>query len=164
MASRVFKIPDGDGGILYRVQTPDGRWHETDEKGNILPGEGGGAGDGTESPSGAAAPGPAIPKGRRKGKPSPAAKEGSHVNFSIHFTKEEYREFSEPTAPTPKPEVPKTGETEAKEADAPAVLYKVSVGLEGTAGQLAEIVAMLTDKYERYEFELLIRTKGDKSE
>ena len=95
MASRVFKIPDGDGGILYRVQTPDGRWHETDEKGNILPGEGGGAGDGTESPSGAAAPGPAIPKGRRKGKPSPAAKEGSHVNFSIHFTKEEYREFSD---------------------------------------------------------------------
>ena len=95
MASRVFKIPDGDGGILYRVQTPDGRWHETDEKGNILPGDGGGAGDGTESPSEAAAPGPAIPKGRRKGKPSPAAREGSHVNFSIHFTKEEYREFSD---------------------------------------------------------------------
>lgn len=95
MASRVFKIPDGDGGILYRVQTPDGRWHETDEKGNILPGDGGGAGDGTESPSGAAAPGPAIPKGRRKGKPSTAAREGSHVNFSIHFTKEEYREFSD---------------------------------------------------------------------
>ena len=106
----------------------------------------------------------ATHRGRRKSSSAwEAFLAGGFTTTGIAIPKE-YREFSEPTAPTPKPEVPKTGETEAKEADAPAVLYKVSVSLEGTAGQLAEIVAMLTDKYERYEFELLIRTKGDKSE
>ena len=37
MAKRVFKIPDGQGGISYQVQTPDGQWHITDEEGNFLP-------------------------------------------------------------------------------------------------------------------------------
>ena len=34
---KVFKIPDGNGNIRYRVQTPDGVWHDTDEDGNYLP-------------------------------------------------------------------------------------------------------------------------------
>lgn len=33
---KVFKIPDGEGGIRYRVQTPDGQWHDTDENGTPL--------------------------------------------------------------------------------------------------------------------------------
>ncbi len=36
MALRVFKIPDGQGGIIYQVQTPDGQWHDTDENGTPL--------------------------------------------------------------------------------------------------------------------------------
>ena len=34
---KVFKIPDGNGNIIFKVQTPDGQWHETDEQGNFLP-------------------------------------------------------------------------------------------------------------------------------
>ena len=36
MAPKVFKIPDGMGGVTYQVQTPDGEWHLTDENGNFL--------------------------------------------------------------------------------------------------------------------------------
>ena len=32
---KVFKIPDGNGNIIFKVQTPDGQWHETDEQGNF---------------------------------------------------------------------------------------------------------------------------------
>ena len=42
-AMKVFKIPDDDGNITYRVQTPDGVWHDTDELGNFLP-------EGSEAP------------------------------------------------------------------------------------------------------------------
>ena len=33
---KVFKIPNGMGGITYQVQTPDGEWHLTDESGNYI--------------------------------------------------------------------------------------------------------------------------------
>ena len=36
MALKVFKIPDGKGGTAYQVQTPDGKWHPSDQAGNIL--------------------------------------------------------------------------------------------------------------------------------
>lgn len=36
---RVFKFPDKNGNITYQVQTPEGEWHLTDEKGNFLPKE-----------------------------------------------------------------------------------------------------------------------------
>ena len=42
-AMKIFKIPDDDGNITYRVQTPDGVWHDTDELGNFLP-------EGSEAP------------------------------------------------------------------------------------------------------------------
>lgn len=33
---KVFKIPNGMGGITYQVQTPDGEWHLTDESDNYI--------------------------------------------------------------------------------------------------------------------------------
>ena len=71
---RVFKIPDGNGGIIFKVQTPDGQWHDTDEQGNFLPvKEETQAGSGQE----AHAPGP------------------SQGNLSVRFSKEEYKELSD---------------------------------------------------------------------
>lgn len=93
MAPKVFKIPDGKGGVVFQIQTPDGRWHDTDEDGNILPEND----DPTEDVVGSEpdeSPGPSIPKGRKKGmRPSP--KDGDYVNFSLHFPKEAYKEFSD---------------------------------------------------------------------
>lgn len=94
MAKKVFKIPDGNGGILYQIQTPDGKWHNTDEAGNILPegGSSGAEGTGAERES---LPEPVIPKDRKRERPSPSSKEGGYVNFSIHFSKADYKEFSD---------------------------------------------------------------------
>ena len=39
MAQKVFKIPDGNGGFTFQIQTPDGKWHITDENGVPLPEE-----------------------------------------------------------------------------------------------------------------------------
>ena len=36
METKVFKIPDGEGGWTFKVQGPDGTWVETDEKGSPL--------------------------------------------------------------------------------------------------------------------------------
>lgn len=46
--------------------------------------------------------------------------------------------------------------------DAPSV-YKFSVSMEGTAMQLYTMLAMLTDSKERYEFDLLVKSKGGDS-
>ena len=36
MTMKIFEIPDKYGNITYRVQTPDGVWHNTDKEGNFL--------------------------------------------------------------------------------------------------------------------------------
>jgi len=36
METKVFKIPDGEGGWTFKVQGPDGTWVETDEKGSPI--------------------------------------------------------------------------------------------------------------------------------
>lgn len=46
--------------------------------------------------------------------------------------------------------------------DAPSV-YKFSVSMEGTAMQLYTMLSMLTDSKERYEFDLLVKSKGGDS-
>ncbi len=33
---KVYKIPDGNGGITYQTQSSDGKWHITDENGNPI--------------------------------------------------------------------------------------------------------------------------------
>lgn len=94
MAPKVFKIPDGNGGILYQIQTPDGQWHDTDEAGNILPKDRGKTEDGTKTVT-EVAPVRMVSKERGKEKTPLSSKDGTHVNFSIHFSKEEYKEFSD---------------------------------------------------------------------
>lgn len=90
MAPKVFKIPDGNGGILYQIQTPDGQWHDTDEAGNILPKDSAQVEIVSE-----VAPVRMAAKERGKEKTSLPSKGSSHVNFSIQFSKEEYKEFSD---------------------------------------------------------------------
>ena len=94
MAPKVFKIPDGNGGILYQIQTPDGQWHDTDEEGNILPKDSGRTEDRARTVT-EVAPVRMVSKERGKEKTPPSSKDGTHVNFSIHFSKEEYKEFSD---------------------------------------------------------------------
>lgn len=55
-----------------------------------------------------------------------------------------------------KTEVVETVETEVS----PAILYRVTVHMEGTTGQLSDMLAMLTDPTHRYEFELCVKEKG----
>lgn len=66
------------------------------------------------------------------------------------------------TAPVTKPEViSPTLEVEFEEPKvSPAILYKVTVEMDGTPGQLADMIAMLTDKTSVYEFDLVIKEKG----
>ena len=89
MAPKVFKIPDGKGGIIYQIQTPDGLWHDTDEHGNILEKRPTVQEDGT----------PVLktsPQGRKKkAKQSASPKDRSIVNFTLHFPEEDYKEFSD---------------------------------------------------------------------
>lgn len=90
MAQKVFKIPDGNGGITYQIQTPDGKWHITDENGVPLPE------DKREEEPRAAAPQeiPEKPKaGRSRKKASPS--DGlPYVQFSMKIPKEEYKVLS----------------------------------------------------------------------
>lgn len=71
---KVFKIPDENGGIIYKVQTPDGVWHVTDEQGNFL----------TESPT----------ENKRERHKKPSKSEG-RINLGVAFTPEEYKDFSD---------------------------------------------------------------------
>ena len=85
---RVFKIPDGQGGISYQVQTPDGVWHITDEKGNFLPDQP------AEEPhlpvEASAEESPARPAlSRRRGKEK-GVEDGS-VHFSMSVPKDQHR-------------------------------------------------------------------------
>ena len=77
MTPKVFKIPDGKGGIIYQIQTPDGQWHDTDEAGNIL-----------EKPDPVREDGAPLsqkcPKGeRKKAKRNASPKDRSAVNFNL---------------------------------------------------------------------------------
>ena len=84
MAQKVFKIPDGMGGVTYQVQTPDGEWHLTDQNGNFL----------TEDSHKEETPDVSIPKARKPRKKSPAKKDSDFVNFSLQIPKEDYRIIS----------------------------------------------------------------------
>jgi len=90
MAQKVFKIPDGNGGITYQIQTPDGKWHITDKNGVPLPE------DKREEEPRATAPQkiPEKPKaGRSRKKVSPS--DGlPYVQFSMKIPKEEYKVLS----------------------------------------------------------------------
>ena len=85
MAPKVFKIPDGMGGVTYQVQTPDGEWHLTDQNGNFLT-EDSPKEDTSEVP---------IPKARRPRKKSPSKKDSPFVNFSLQIPKEDYQAISD---------------------------------------------------------------------
>jgi len=71
---RVFKIPDGKGGITYIVQTPDGAWHDTDEQGNFLP---------------------ELPKEKKRERCKQPSKSEGRINLGVAFTPEEYKDFSD---------------------------------------------------------------------
>ena len=91
MAPKVFKIPDGNGGMTYQIQTPDGRWHLTDENGVPLPDES------RHEPSLAGSQAviekpPRRPTRRRD--TSPAAADLPYVQFSMKIPKEDYRILS----------------------------------------------------------------------
>lgn len=91
MTQKVFKIPDGKGGVTFQVQTPDGRWHITDENGNLLPEE--------EQNKSSAPETPPVMTGREKRhtrkKPARSLQELSFVHFSMNIPKEDYKEFSD---------------------------------------------------------------------
>lgn len=79
---RVFKIPDGQGGISYQVQTPDGQWHLTDENGNFL------SEQPAEASAGESPTRPAVSRRKeKKEKPS----EGGIVSFSMGVPKDQHR-------------------------------------------------------------------------
>mgnify|MGYP006916253313 CR=1 FL=1 len=93
--NKVFKIPDGKGGIRYRVQTPDGIWHDTDEKGNILSENPPSSGDETAArPASSAGE---VPKDVEKGREKSATshEERRYVNFSIQIRQEDYKMLSD---------------------------------------------------------------------
>ena len=88
MAQKVFKIPDGKGGFTYQIQTPDGKWHITDENGNPIP-------ERKEAPAEAAPEVPATPKTRKSRKKTPVPPdELSFVQFSMKISKEEHKLLS----------------------------------------------------------------------
>ena len=90
--TKVFKIPDGDGGIRYRIQTPDGLWHDTDESGNLLGEDSPKTEDKVQDPT-------AAPFRQRKEtvrSPKPQSEKARHyVNFSIQIPQEDYRMLSD---------------------------------------------------------------------
>ena len=90
---KVFKIPDDNGVITYRVQTPDGVWHDTDELGNFLP-------EGSEAPrkepgETEVIPVPSVQAEKTREKTRPPQKDRVYVNVGVRFSEEEYNEFSE---------------------------------------------------------------------
>ena len=88
MAQKVFKIPDGNGGITYQIQTPDGKWHITDENGNPIP-------EGKEASAEATHEVPANVKTRKtRKKTSVPSDELSFAQFSMKIPKEEYKVLS----------------------------------------------------------------------
>ena len=93
-AMKVFKIPDGNGGIIFKVQTPDGEWHETDEQGNFLPNKEESKNDSGQEEK-AAEPLIDIPKEKKKTPSASPRKAGDGINLSIRFSKEEHKELSD---------------------------------------------------------------------
>ena len=75
---KVFKIPDDDGNIHYRVQTPDGVWHDTDKDGNFLPQR-------------SLYPNDVVQEHKSH---KPPKSEG-RINLGVAFSQEEYKVFSE---------------------------------------------------------------------
>ena len=90
MAQKVFKIPDGNGGFSFQIQTPDGKWHITDENGVPIQEEGS-----PEPPASSSTEVADRPRKKRPGKkaPSPAA-DLPYIQFSMKIPKEEYRLLS----------------------------------------------------------------------
>lgn len=78
MIMKVFKIPDDDGNIHYRVQTPDGVWHDTDKDGNFLP---------------QVSLNTSSVMQEHKSRRSP--KSEGRVNLGVAFSPEEYKAFSD---------------------------------------------------------------------
>ena len=88
MAQKVFKIPDGKGGFTYQIQTPDGKWHITDENGNPIP-------EKKDVPAEMAPAVPATPKTRKTRKKTPVPPdELSFVQFGLKIPKEAYKVIS----------------------------------------------------------------------
>ena len=92
---RVFKIPDGKGGIRYRIQTPDGIWHDTDEEGNILSEAPTSREDENEDDSEVRSK--RIPKGKAGARKAGASSTGDRhcVSFGIMMKYEDYRTLSD---------------------------------------------------------------------
>jgi len=82
MALKVFKIPDGKGGVTYQVQTPDGQWQETDKDGNLLQKE--------EAPVNVS-----IPKAKTKrAKTGKEVKDENSERISLRVRKEDFDRIS----------------------------------------------------------------------
>lgn len=83
MGLKVFKLPDGKGGTRYQIQSPDGRWIDTDAEGNpLVTPEPVITGEGSSSPAG-------RPRKKTGGK-----KERS-TSLTIRMSAEEYKAFSD---------------------------------------------------------------------
>ena len=85
---KIFEIPDKNGKITYRVQTPDGVWHNTDKEGNFLPEEEDAPREKDDS-SHSSSP----LKKRRGGEDSRTPSDSKKpASMTLHFTREDYEE------------------------------------------------------------------------
>ena len=86
MAQKVFKIPDGNGGFTFQIQTPDGKWHITDENGVPIQEE-----RAPEPPASSSSEVADRPRQKRPGKKAPSPAAGlPYIQFSMKIPKEEY--------------------------------------------------------------------------
>ena len=88
---KIFEIPDKNGKITYRVQTPDGVWHNTDKEGNFLPEAEEDAPREKDDSSHRSSP----LKKRRGGEESRVPSNSKKTAIiTLHFTMEDYELFS----------------------------------------------------------------------
>ena len=93
MAQKVFKIPDGEGGWKFQIQTLDGEWIDTDGSGNPIPQEGMSHVH-PEEVQDTLSPAPVKKRRGRKPKPQDASQRTDVVNLCIQLSRRDYRLIS----------------------------------------------------------------------
>ena len=87
MKTRVFKIPDGQGGWKFQIQSPEGLWIDTDESGTPLT---------QDSPAGLDSPEPGPSRSQKETKKKGAPyRERGFVSFSVQIPREDYKALSD---------------------------------------------------------------------
>ena len=83
MGLKVFKLPDGKGGTRYQIQSPEGRWIDTDAEGNPLVTL-------DPVPAGESSPPSAVRPKKKTG-----GKKGRSFSLTVRMSAEEYKAFSD---------------------------------------------------------------------